>query len=214
MNYYGRVSLLSFSILSMTNVCLIMGKGLNTLFFVFASLHAVISWFIGKLFDHYRFLSYHDPLTGVFNRRYVYKVFPKRFVQARKRNEIIGILILDFNDFKEINDKFGHDYGDFILKELCRIVEPHLHKEDMFARWGGDEFVLFVNKDKESFERLIQKIDKDFSLQFLKQREQKNACFSVSIGYSFFPEDATNLSDLVAIADERMYVMKHESMNS
>lgn len=149
MKYYGRIFLLCLSLFSLS--IFILTKNINLLILLVFFIHAIISWIVGRWYDQYHFLSYRDPLTGVYNRRYVYKTFSKKFNYARKNNNKIGIVIIDINYFKCINDKFGHEYGDFILKELCRIVQFHLHSEDILARWGGDEFMLLVNQDKNLF---------------------------------------------------------------
>jgi len=206
--YRGRIALLFLSLLT-SFFYYVLGNELSLLSLVFSLLHAAVSWVFGGWYDKYRFLSYHDPLTGVYNRRYAHFIFEKKLHQARNRNERLGILLIDVNNFKVINDTYGHDDGDFILKETCRIIQNSMDKKDILIRWGGDEFlVLLTNRDDGDIRKFIHQMNDDIVIA-RSECEEKNKIFpSLSIGFSCYPKDATKISELISIADKRMYQAK------
>lgn len=208
MKYTGRITLIFLSLLT-SFVSLADGDERGAFFFVFCIFHASLSWVFGGWYDKAKFLSYHDPLTGVYNRRYAYKVFEKKLQRAKKRNEKIGILNIDVDNFKSINDTYGHAYGDFILKEISCFIRKNIGKKDVLVRWGGDEFlVLFVNRDEKSAWKLIEHINQSLKKAVRESKEDKKTEITLSMGFSIFPKDADSLHDLIAIADERMYKLK------
>lgn len=205
MKYRGRITLFILSLVT-SFVFFIEGDERGTFFYIFSIFHAAFSWVFGGWYDKAKFLSFHDPLTGVYNRRYALKVFEKKFQSAMKRDEKVGILNIDVNNFKLINDTFGHAYGDFVLKEISQLIKKSVGKDDVLARWGGDEFlVLFVNRDKESAKQLIERIHETIEASV---RENK-IDITLSIGISLYPDDTNSLLELIALADERMYKMKN-----
>lgn len=210
MKYRGRVTLITLSLVT-SFILAITTDDANLFFFVFSLMNAFVSWIFGGFYDKVQYLSFHDPLTGVFNRRYAYKVFKKKFHPALLRNEYVGILMIDVNDFKKYNDTYGHDYGDFVLKEMSLTIQKSIDYKDILIRWGGDEFlVLFFKKDKSYAEQLIKEISERVNLVEKKCAEEEETFPSLSIGYSLYPDDATDISQLIAIADKKMYHVKRK----
>lgn len=211
MKYRGRIALLFLSLLT-SFIFLVNGDDVSCpLFIIYSFFHAAFLWVFGGWYDKYKYLSYYDPLTGVFNRRYAYNVFEKKFHRAMKRNEKIGIITIDIDQFKLMNDTYGHDYGDNILKELCRLIEKSIRKEDILVRWGGDEFLLLlVNRDNADVELFMEQLNERFKTIFSQHQEEKKTILSLSVGFSMFPQDANNLLELISIADERMYHIKRK----
>ena len=158
MKYWGRFVLLFLSIVTAW-INILFGNVEVGPFTLFTIIHVVFSWFIGSWYDKYRYLSYHDPLTGVYNRMYAYIHFEKRLKRAKRRNESIGFLYIDLDDFKLINDTYGHSHGDFVLKELCKVIAGTIRKDDILVRWGGDEFLLLLtDNDNSSVQHQINQI--------------------------------------------------------
>lgn len=208
MNYRGRLTLVFLSILSMI-ISWVSEVSINPLFVIFSIFHITCSWVIGGVLDKYRFYSYYDPLTGVYNRRYADHIFETKIKRAMKQNKNVGVLTLDINQFKTINDTLGHECGDFLLKEVCCFVQETMGKEDILIRWGGDEFlVLLVNKDKRYVKQLSEQIKLRNEELYNSSSEENKLFPTLAIGYSIFPEDANTLSELIAIADQRMYEVK------
>jgi diguanylate cyclase (GGDEF)-like protein len=97
-----------------------------------------------KLRDELRQQALHDPLTGLFNRRYLDETLPRELHMARRRNTPLCIVMLDIDGFKQFNDSFGHGPGDSLLRQFGHILRERLRKSDISCRYGGDEFVLVL----------------------------------------------------------------------
>jgi len=164
-----------------------------------------IAWFLGREYDKYVYLSTKDPLTGLFNRRYVSEKSLKIIKFAQRKELNIGILLIDVNDFKDINDKYGHDYGDQILEKTAGLLVQSFDEKDIISRWGGDEFLII---SKYSDENTIFKKINELETRLNKTEWQHKEGLSISIGTSSFPKDGQNLKVLVELADCKMYKRK------
>ncbi|MBU8791130.1 GGDEF domain-containing protein [Oceanobacillus caeni] len=212
MEYYGRFILLILSLTS-ASVYSIVGRVDIILFTIFTFIHAGFSWFIGGWYDKFRYLSYHDPLTGVYNRRYAYIYFEKQLKRAKRKNERIGILNIDIDNFKMINDSYGHHYGDFILQQLCRSITKNIRKEHILVRWGGDEFIVLLNNmDCTSAQNLINQMNESIRAELNHCQESNKSGVTLSIGHAIYPEDGQNISELLLISDKRMYQIKSNTV--
>jgi len=148
----------------------------------------------------------HDPLTGVLNRR----GFEKIATEAIATYELAAILYLDLNGFKSINDRFGHQAGDALLKAFGHRLENCLRPEDVLARLGGDEFAIVlpdttVEDAKHIARRLVETAFEAYIIQ-----GQEIEC-TASVGIALMPEHGHDLWHLVAVADQAMYNAKHIS---
>lgn len=143
-----------------------------------------------------------DPLTNLYNRRFL-----SREIDELKENNIdYSILMLDIDDFKLANDKFGHKFGDYVLKKVGYIIYSNVRNEDTAIRYGGEEFlVIFRGKDKEIIQKLSENIRKDIE----KTIWPKEIKITISGGLSFYDSQ----HDLIAFADELLYKSKTEGKN-
>ncbi|MFD1360129.1 GGDEF domain-containing protein [Lentibacillus salinarum] len=173
-----------------------------------AILILILAWYLGKQYDKYVNISTIDPLTGAYNRRYVMNKFPKIVSYANKRKLNISVIMVDINEFKEINDTYGHAIGDNVLEDVSKRLRDSFEKKDTVARWGGDEFLILTFFSDEHV--MFKKIN-DFKSR-LNSHHIDN--LSVSIGKSTYPSDATCLKALVTIADTNMYDTKFRLKNS
>jgi len=113
--------------------------------------------------------TYHNSLIGVYNRRYAYIHFEKCFNRAKRQNQSIGMFNIDIDNFKLINDSYGHNYGDFILKKICRLIVGTIRKEDILARCGRDEFLLlFIDIDYTTTQNLTNQINETIKTKWTK----------------------------------------------
>ncbi len=147
-----------------------------------------------------------DPLTKVGNRRVFERVFQKEVARCKRYGGEVSLLMLDINDFKKINDQFGHSAGDIVLRNLASILKDSIRRVDIVARYGGDEFVVLMpnttldkaKKVKNRIERKIEKYNKSGEV----------LPFTVSIGiHAAGPE---NVDDLLMDADIDLYKKKSQ----
>jgi diguanylate cyclase (GGDEF)-like protein len=97
-----------------------------------------------RLRETLRFQSIRDPLTGLFNRRYLEETFERELSRAARTDALIGVVLFDIDHFKRFNDTFGHEAGDLVLKELGPLIKEHRRGEDIACRYGGEEFILVL----------------------------------------------------------------------
>ncbi len=152
-----------------------------------------------------------DPLTGLYNRRYFFQVGDPLFANAKRGNLSLSVAMIDIDHFKQINDSFGHAYGDFVLQKVAQCLLKSFRSSDIVARLGGEEFVVITsNMDQEKllshFEQLRQKI----SQLGLIEKQQKVE-LTVSIGIIRTIQDS--LDKTVSCADELLYQAKDAGRN-
>ncbi len=153
-------------------------------------------------------MAFHDSLTGLPNR----KLFSDRLgivlAQAKRNKKEVGIVMLDLDNFKDVNDTLGHDVGDTLLKAVAERLSVTLRKSDTVARFGGDEFVL-IFPDMEIIEeaiQVVQKIIDRFNKPFLIDTHQ--LVVTTSIGIAVYPKDGMDEEILMKNADIAMYQAK------
>lgn len=150
----------------------------------------------------------YDQLTGIPNRALFYDRFRQKLSQAQKLSEKFGVISIDMDGLKYINDTFGHRAGDASLKELAHRIHNSIRKSDTLARLGGDEFGIITHKIKQEEELvlLIKKIELEISKPF--RFEKNEISLRASIGFSIFSEDGDELDILLEKADQAMYIEK------
>lgn len=150
----------------------------------------------------------HDSLTGISNRSLFYDRFRQKIAQASLDNERFGIISLDMDGLKEINDTCGHRAGDAAIKEVALRIKKTLREYDTVSRLGGDEFAIIVTTATEKTDLLSLINHIEFEMMKPFDFECRNIKLSVSMGYALFDEDGTGLEDLIERADQAMYEMK------
>jgi diguanylate cyclase (GGDEF)-like protein/PAS domain S-box-containing protein len=163
-----------------------------------------------KLFD----LAMHDLLTGLPNRVLLYDRLHHAFERSRRKARDgnarwkLAVMMLDLDNFKGINDRYGHEAGDKALQQVARRLEACLRHSDSIARWGGDEFVIVLEgiRDRSDCQSVTQKILA--SLNTPPLFEEKGKALSATIGISLFPDDAEDFDTLLRYADQSMYSVK------
>lgn len=131
---------------------------------------------------------------------------------ARRNNQRIAVLFIDLDNFKNINDTLGHDYGDQLLKEAALRLRAVVRGHDTVARMGGDEFTaILTNCDEEAATQIASRIINDLAMSYNVMRQQ--LFVSASIGIAFYPEDSNNSTDLIKAADSAMYRAKEDGRN-
>ncbi|MEW5747004.1 MAG: diguanylate cyclase [Nitrospirota bacterium] len=180
---------------------------------------------IGEIFDfvdmtsekdfreQLRVLSITDALTGLHNRRYITQRVVEEFHESRRYLHDMSLMIVDIDDFKHINDTYGHPVGDEVLRQVAAVLERERRKSDVVGRYGGEEFVIIMPQTNEQeaavmAERLRKKIEDHF---FIVNTERIS--FTISIGVSALSETMEDIDDLLKAADKALYTAKARGKN-
>lgn len=163
--------------------------------------------------EEFKMISMTDPLTGLFNRRYFRERLFEEVERVKRHSECFTIFVIDVDNFKIFNDKYGHIAGDDILKRVSRSIRNTVRSMDVVARYGGEEFTVILphTNKKESFviaERIRKEIEgmKPSSPEITEHP-------TISVGIAEFPLDANSIEELIHNADRAMYVAKRQGKN-
>lgn len=163
------------------------------------------------LIEELKKISYTDPLTGVYNYRYLMEYLEKERSRSKRFRMTFSILLLDIDDFKRINDRFGHLKGDEVLRIFLGSIRRTIRDIDVLSRYGGDEFILVApNTDKKNATLLGNKLLKSSPMVELGKRRIK---IRFSLGVAAYPDDGEDLTELIKKADSRLYLAKQQGKN-
>ncbi|OQX13736.1 MAG: hypothetical protein BWK76_15800 [Desulfobulbaceae bacterium A2] len=167
-----------------------------------------------RMREQLRHLAYYDELTGLPNRRLFHDLLKHCLTGARRNEELVGVLFLDLDNFKQVNDILGHPAGDWFLCNTASLLRSCLREMDLICRWGGDEFVLALPAIKSlgDAEHVADKLIKAIADADVLDNP---ACPrpGLSIGISLFPCDAQGPDTLIRKADMAMYSAKQTGKN-
>jgi len=149
--------------------------------------------------------AYTDVLTGIFNRRGLLEYIKTKLFEYK-----YSIVIIDIDNFKHVNDSFGHDVGDEVLKHLAKIISKNIRKSDVIARWGGEEFVLLV---KSSELEIVQIIAEKLRIDIEKEKFPVVEKITASFGVSNFKNKEQTFEDVFKNADNALYEAKESGRN-
>ena len=150
-----------------------------------------------------------DPLTGLYNRRYLMETLGHEISRSRRHKLQLSVMMMDVDHFKQFNDQYGHDSGDFVLRELGRSVKDSVRNEDSPCRFGGEEFVVLLPEtSSEQATHVAERICRLMRNQPFNHRGISLGVVTVSIGIASFPENAQEIDQLLKAADEALYKAK------
>ena len=154
-----------------------------------------------------------DELTGLYNRSTGTNLINQFLALNNYSEEASAFLILDLDNFKEVNDKLLHKTGDKALQDVAKIISSTFRKNDIVFRLGGDEFIIFMKNIKgtiveEKAKTLINQLNLTYT------RDEKRVSISASIGISFFPKDGSTFSNLYTKADSALYKAKESGKST
>ena len=163
-----------------------------------------------KLRESLRNQSIRDPLTSLFNRRYLEETLERELRRAERSQGKLGVVMMDLDQFKQFNDTFGHDAGDLLLREFGRLLQSMVRGGDVACRYGGEEFVLVMpDADADVTRERADRIREAVKHLFVSYRGQSVGAVSVSAGIAVFPEHGVTGSALVQAADAALYRAKN-----
>jgi diguanylate cyclase (GGDEF)-like protein len=165
----------------------------------------LISYWSGLQYDKATFYSEKDVLTNLYNRRFMEKNFENSVALSQRLQSKLFVIMIDCDHFKKINDTYGHQTGDSVLKLIASKLMYNTRQCDVAARWGGDEFMVSGHcKEESDLDLILQRLQSD--LQF--SSSELSIPVTISIGTSVYPDDHTDLFELIKLADQRMYERK------
>jgi diguanylate cyclase (GGDEF)-like protein len=158
-------------------------------------------------------IANHDPLTGLPNRRLLFELLQKTFDIARRNGTKVGVIYIDLDDFKPINDEMGHIAGDRALVAVAERLGSLLRASDTVARVGGDEFVsvLANARDRQDIEAASRKILDECRKPFVV--DGRDCHLGISMGIAVFPDNGSSIEQIIGAADTAMYMVKRERKN-
>ncbi len=162
-----------------------------------------------KLREALKDQSIRDPLTGLYNRRFMHDFLERELLRARRTNRSFAVMFIDLDHFKRFNDSFGHAAGDFVLQSFTKVLMSHFRGSDIICRYGGEEFALVLpdsplNDAQMRADELRTKLKK----LAIRHRETALGPITCSIGIAEFPEDGSTAEELLRVADKCLYEAK------
>jgi diguanylate cyclase (GGDEF)-like protein len=167
-----------------------------------------------RLYTDLRRRSEFDLLTDIHNRFAMEKFIELQIEEARLSGRILGLIYIDLDKFKPINDTYGHHVGDLYLQAVALRMSRQLLGGDMLARLGGDEFAALVslNHNRSDLDKILARLESCFEEPFSVEGILLHG--EASIGFAFFPEDGATKDSLLSAADAAMYEVKNKKKNS
>lgn len=154
-----------------------------------------------------------DQLTGMYNRKYLEEFAETAIPQALRTNTPYGVLMIDIDFFKMINDTYGHDVGDEAIRIVSRVIKDSIRKSDIPIRFGGEEFIVLLhNCDKEYIKEVAEKIRTEFAKQIITAGTESFSK-TLSVGAVMFPDDSESIWKCIKYADISLYYAKEHGRN-
>jgi diguanylate cyclase (GGDEF)-like protein len=172
----------------------------------------IVMYYTNRVSRERERLATQDALTGLPNRMLFMDRLEQSLIRARRRETLVGVMFIDLDHFKRVNDTLGHDSGDLLICEVAKRLRAVTRAEDIVARLGGDEFVVIIDAFK--INQILQVVEKTLAVVSEPYRIAGREIFSsCSIGVSVYPNDGTDAGSLLKYADTAMYTAKGSGRN-
>lgn len=192
-----------------------------TQWYLFAGANLHVAWIFGLSVACYfrsrqqeMLLAREDSLTGLPNRRWIDERFSQTLAETQRSGENFALIMLDINEFKQVNDKYGHSAGDSVLSELANRLRTAVRESDFAGRLGGDEFIILARQieTNELLTQTVERIRRQLNGKMALAGSQVD--IRVSIGAAVFPEDGDSMDTLLGAADSGMYEDKKKQKHT
>jgi diguanylate cyclase (GGDEF)-like protein len=158
-----------------------------------------------------RVQSIRDPLTGLFNRRYMEESLERELKRAARSSQSVAVLMLDIDHFKRFNDTFGHQAGDSLLRALGEFLRKRTRGQDVACRYGGEEFaIILVSASIDAAGRRAELLREELKTLHVEHAGRSLGNVTFSIGISLFPIHGGTTDKLISVADQALYRAKNE----
>ncbi len=162
-----------------------------------------------KLRETTRNLSIRDPLTGLFNRRYMEEALAQEQHRTMRNKAQLAVIMIDIDHFKKFNDNFGHDGGDAVLRALGAFLKNHVRGSDIACRYGGEEFILILSPSTvEGARQRAERIREGAKLLSISHANEPLGAITLSLGVAIYPDHAPEAAALIKAADVALYQAK------
>jgi diguanylate cyclase (GGDEF)-like protein len=162
-----------------------------------------------KLWETLQNQAIRDPLTGLYNRRYLEETMDREIHRSRRLKAPLGVVMMDLDHFKDFNDSFGHGAGDALLSALAHVITAGIRTEDIACRYGGEEFLLVIPgaslatalERAEKVRQAVKALQVKYQGRFLKST-------TISLGVAIFPDHGQTAEEVITAADAALYRAK------
>lgn len=158
-------------------------------------------------------MTIRDGLTSIANVRYLNEFLEREFARSRRHGRELAVILFDIDHFKRINDALGHLTGDYVLREMARIVDSRVRRDELFARYGGEEFCLVLPETTREgaigYAEIVRKVVEGHRFTF----DGANIPVTISLGIAVFTPEMTRPVDIIRAADAALYRAKNNGRN-
>jgi diguanylate cyclase (GGDEF)-like protein len=155
-----------------------------------------------------------DPLTGLYNRRYLDETLPRELQRAARHSQSVGVIMLDLDHFKHFNDTYGHDAGDQLLRMVGQFLQTNTRGDDVACRYGGEEFILVLpGATLEATWQRAEEIRTGIQTLVVYSHDCPLEAVTASLGVAIFPEHHTTADGIINVADQALYRVKRDGRN-
>ncbi len=164
-----------------------------------------------KLRESLRSQAIRDPLTGLFNRRYMEESLDRELKRAKRKQVQVGMIMIDIDHFKKFNDSYGHAAGDYLLRELGVFLNSLIRGEDIASRYGGEEFIIILPEaSREETMQRAEQIRRDVKNLNLSNHFQAQDPMTLSVGVAIYPQHGGDAENILRAVDAALYQAKRE----
>jgi diguanylate cyclase (GGDEF)-like protein len=149
-----------------------------------------------------------DPLTGLYNRRYMEEALKQEHARAARDGQAFSVVMVDMNDLKKINDGYGHIMGDEAIKQAGNLLKERIRAEDIACRYGGDEFLVILHNASSETARQCTQQWENRAKELSITSKNKKIPISFSVGVATYPTDSSHIEELILLADASLYAAK------